>query len=146
MTYERSDGNERRVSDLAADHAEASAALYPEILRRVRLGDDLLQIADELTSQSEIDRTTLYRWVHHVDSVYQKRRRSVARIGALFVWISGLSFLGFGGVLVFGTEASVGSVPVENLLIALALLALPPALYLSLRAGELAMRRRSPFE
>lgn len=135
-----------RVSDLERERARKSASAYPRILERVRKGEELLEIADEVASEVEVDRETAYRWVHEVDRAFQRRRRAVARGGAALLWIAALAGAGALLLVVFGTGATLAGIPAATLLLIVALLFLPPALYLSLRADALALSRRSPFD
>ncbi len=135
-----------RVSDREREHARKLASVYPRILARIRGGDELLEIADQVAGEVEVDRETAYRWIHEVDRVFQRRRRVIAQSGAVLLWIAALAGAGALLIVVLGIEGTFLGIPVAAALLIVVLLFLPPALYLSLRADALALSRRSPFE
>ncbi len=120
--------------------------MYPRILDRIRNGDELLQIADEVAAEVEVDRETAYRWVHEVDRVFQRRRRAVARGGAALLWVAALAGAAALILVVTGSEVTTAGIPTAIVLLIVVLLFLPPALYLSFRADAIALTRRSPFD
>ncbi len=134
-----------RVSDREREQAKKSSSVYPRILERIRAGNELLEIADEVAGEVEVDRETAYRWVHEVDRVFQRRRRAVARGGVALLWVAALAGAAALILVATGAGGTIVGIPTPVLLLIVMLLFLPPALYLSLRADAVALSRRSPF-
>lgn len=137
---------EYSVSDRADEEARKSSEVYPEILDRVRRKEDLLVIADSIAEKANIDRTTAYRWVYIVDTEFQRRRRWIARTGAIFLWVFAFSAAGGLFSVIVRPEAQMFELPGYVVLFALAAVTAFPALYISVRADAIAMSRRSPFD
>lgn len=137
---------ENSVSERADEDARKSSEVYPEILDRVRRKEDLLVIAESVAEKVNIDRTTAYRWVYIVDTEFQRRRRWVARTGAVFLWVFVLSAAGGLFSVLVRPEAQMLGLPGHVVLFVLAAVTALPALYLSIRADAIAMSRRSPFD
>lgn len=136
---------EHRISDRANAELEKSREMYPEILSRVRERDDLYSIASDISGRANIDMNTAYRWVHIVDSEFSRRRRAIARTGAVFVWVCALLAAAAIAFRLLAPETVVLGVSPDSILFILAGAAGVPAIYLSRRADALALSRHNPF-
>lgn len=123
---------------------EKSLAARPSIIASLRAGEELLSISSRVASEHAVDEKKAYKWVSIIQEEYSKRRKTVATVGLLVLWLGALTLISGLVMLVigFGPPGLFGlSLPI-TLVIAGALVMVPGAIF-SLLAGKLVFRVKS---
>lgn len=123
---------------------EKSLAARPSIISSLRAGEELLAISSRVAREHDVDEKKAYKWVSIIEEEFRRRRRTVATLGLLVLWLGALSVvaglvmlvIGFAGPGLFGLGLPV------TLVIAGAILMVPGAVF-SLLAGKLVFRLKS---
>lgn len=76
------------VADRAVREAEISRAKTPDIVEMLKRGEELHAVAEQVSNETGVSSISTYRWVHEIDSVIQRRRKTIAILGAACMWVS----------------------------------------------------------
>jgi hypothetical protein len=122
--------------------AEKSSRALPEMVAELRVGTELVEISRRIAERHGVDQTKAFRWVQIVAESFERRRRRIAVLGTVFIWIGALS-VGVGAVLALlgVTVPSVlpGLLPGYLVLLILGAVLLAGGLWLGFRAPRLAV-------
>ncbi len=80
------------VGERAAEAAQKSRDVEPLIIRGLRQRKDPVSITAAVAEQVHVDRRTAYIWVRYVEEQFERSRRRVAIVGAVFLWVAVLLF------------------------------------------------------
>ncbi len=122
--------------------AEKSSRALPEMVAELRAGTELVEISRRIAEHHEIEQTKAFRWVQIVAESFERRRRRIAVLGTVFIWIGALS-AGVGAVLallgVAVPSVLPGLLPGYLVLLILGAVLLAGGLWLGFRAPRLAV-------
>ncbi|MFP4373745.1 MAG: hypothetical protein ACLFPO_05405 [Spirochaetaceae bacterium] len=120
--------------------AEKSARALPEMLAELRSGTELVEIGRRIAEHYDVDQTKAFRWVQIVAECFERRRRRIAILGTVLIWIGAL-IAGAGAVLALSGVAVPavfhGGPPGYLVLVLLGAVLLGVGLWVGLRAPRL---------
>lgn len=71
--------------------AEKSSHALPEIVAELRAGTELVEIGRHIAERHEVDQTKAFRWVQIVAESFERRRRRIAVLGTVLIWVGALT-------------------------------------------------------
>ncbi len=71
--------------------AEKSSRALPEMVAELRAGTELVEISRRIAGRHEVDQTKAFRWVQIVAESFERRRRRIAVLGTVLIWIGALT-------------------------------------------------------
>jgi hypothetical protein len=71
--------------------AEKSSQALPEMVAELRAGTELVEISRRIAEHHEVDQTKAFRWVQIVAESFERRRRRIAVLGTVLIWVGALS-------------------------------------------------------
>ena len=71
--------------------AEKSSQALPEMVAELRAGTELVEISRRIAERHEVDQTKAFRWVQIVAESFERRRRRIAVLGTVLIWVGALT-------------------------------------------------------
>ncbi|NBB90296.1 MAG: hypothetical protein GVY23_03700 [Spirochaetes bacterium] len=122
--------------------AEKSSRALPDMVAELRAGTEPVEISRRIAEHYEIDQTKAFRWVQIVAESFERRRRRIAVLGTVLIWIGALVAVAGAVLALLGVAApSVhpGLLPGYLVLVLLGALLLAGGLWLGFKAPRLAV-------
>ncbi len=92
-------GDERRKDQQRAEEAR------PLILAGLRERREPLEIASDIARRLSLDERKAYRWVVLISEDFERRRRRIATVGIVILWIGVLTLVSGGALSLIGVSA-----------------------------------------
>ena len=112
------------------------------MVKELRAGTELVEISRRIAEHHDVDQTKAFRWVQIVAESFERRRRRIAVLGTVFIWLGALTAAAGAVLALLGvTVPSVlpGLLPGYLVLLLLGAILLGGGLWLGFQAPRLAV-------